>query len=109
MSKGKSETSGMAERRRERRKGKSKTRGRQMDTTSAKKMSGGVDPIGFLCTVLANEGISDDGRKEAAEELLPYYHQKLVRLLQLVFIRLSARPCLDGFLATNGHERRGVP
>jgi hypothetical protein len=79
MRKGKSGTSGLAERRRERGKGKLKADGRQMHTTNRKKM-GGADPIGFLCDVLSNESAPDGERKEAAEEFLPYYHPQLAKM-----------------------------
>ena len=73
------------------RKGKPKTRDRHMDTTSGKKMSGGVDPIGVPCTPLVNEGISDDGRKEAAEELLPLQTRRfLLGAATVSEVRLAA-------------------
>jgi len=77
MRKGKSETSGLAERRRERAKGKMRTDGRQMHITN--KM-GGADPIGLLCDVLSNENAPDHEREEAAERLLPHYHPKLAKM-----------------------------
>jgi hypothetical protein len=65
--KGKSEISDLAERRRERAKGhlapRRATGGRQNGTATAKTKSGGVDPIAFLCGLLADESAS---RKEAA-------------------------------------------
>jgi hypothetical protein len=79
MRKGKSGTSGLAERRRERGKGKRKADGQQMHITNRKKM-GGVDPIGLLCDVLSNENAPDHEREEAAERLLPHYHPKLAKM-----------------------------
>jgi hypothetical protein len=38
------------------------------------------DPIGFLCDVLSNESATDEERREAAGELLPYYHPKLAKM-----------------------------
>jgi len=80
MRKAKSETSGLAERRRERRTGKLNTGGPLRETASAMKISSAVDPIGFLCDVLSNENAPDHEREEAAEELLPHYHPKLAEM-----------------------------
>ena len=90
------------------RKGKPKTRDRHMDTTSGKKMSGGVDPIGFLCDVLSNECAPDHEREEAAEGLLPHYHPKLAKMGPLLR-RFLLGPLLRRCLCEQRHERRGVP
>jgi hypothetical protein len=39
----------------------------------------GKDPISFFCSILENEDATDEQRKEAAEELLPYFHARLAR------------------------------
>jgi hypothetical protein len=44
----------------------------------------GHDPIGFLCDVLSNESATDEERKAAAGELLPYYHPKLAKMGSLL-------------------------
>jgi hypothetical protein len=96
MGKGKSDTSGLTERRRERETGK-RTGGRQMTATSARKVSGAVDPIGFLCDVLSNESAPDHEREEAAEGLLPHYHPKLAKmgpLLRRFLLGPLLRRCL---------------
>jgi|SoiMethySBSTD1v2_1073268.scaffolds.fasta_scaffold1407726_1 hypothetical protein len=84
MRKGKSEIAGPAERRRERARGNlasRRTTGRIGGNAAATAIKrAGVDPIGFLCDVLSNESASDHERREAAEELLPYYHAKLATM-----------------------------
>jgi hypothetical protein len=40
----------------------------------------GHDPISFFCRILTNESVPDVERKEAAEELLPYFHPKLAKM-----------------------------
>jgi hypothetical protein len=40
----------------------------------------GHDPISFFCSILSNDDARDEERKEAAEELLPYYHPKLAKM-----------------------------
>jgi len=79
MRKGKSETSGLAERRRERGKSKLQAGSQQMHITNRKRL-GDVDPIGFLCDVLSNESAPDHEREEAAEQLRPHYHPQLAKM-----------------------------
>jgi hypothetical protein len=84
MRKGKSKRLNLAERRRERARGhtppRPRTGNRQNAAATAKTKSDGVDPIGYLCDVLSNESVPDGDRKEAADELLPYYHPKLAKI-----------------------------
>ena len=40
----------------------------------------GNDPVSFFCSVLADEKASDERRREAAQELLPYYHPRLAKM-----------------------------
>jgi hypothetical protein len=86
MHRGKSRHLDRAERGRERARGyvaprrtAGPTGGRQNTAATTIKRAG-VDPIGFLCDVLTNESAPDHERKEAAEELLPYYHAKLAMM-----------------------------
>jgi hypothetical protein len=83
MRKRKSNICGPAERRRERAKGHlvpRRTRGGGQSAAATAIKRAGIDPIGFLCDVLSNESAPDHERKEAAEELLPYYHAKLATM-----------------------------
>lgn len=40
----------------------------------------GEDPISFFCSVLSDATASEKERREAALELLPYYHPRLARM-----------------------------
>ena len=79
MRKGKSALSGLAERRRERGKGRTQG-GWSADAHHEQRRWMAPTPFGFLCDVLSNESAPDEERKEAAEELLPYYHPKLAKM-----------------------------
>jgi hypothetical protein len=56
--------------------------GIRANPSSALRASG--DPIAFFCAVLADERAPDEERKQAAQELLPYYHPELTKLAPLM-------------------------
>ena len=40
----------------------------------------GADPVSVLCDVLSDEKAPEERRRQAAKELLPYYHAKLAKI-----------------------------
>ena len=46
----------------------------------AEMLKEGTDPVSFFCDVLSNEKASEEHRRRAAKELLPYYHAKLAKM-----------------------------
>lgn len=46
----------------------------------AEMLKEGTDPVSVLCDVLSDEEASDEQRREAARNLLPYYHARLAKM-----------------------------
>jgi hypothetical protein len=46
----------------------------------AEMMKEGTDPVSFFCDVLSDEKAPEERRRQAAKELLPYYHAELAKM-----------------------------
>ena len=46
----------------------------------AEMLKEGTDPVSLFCDVLSDEEASNEQRREAARNLLPYYHARLAKM-----------------------------